>query len=62
MVSNVKITIPCKLGWTKLKGYDNSGNKNSTIELSVEVSRSINISSIDFTHTVSERSREEANK
>ncbi|KAK4224894.1 hypothetical protein QBC38DRAFT_531944 [Podospora fimiseda] len=64
MPSDVKVTIPCKLGWTKLKGYNISDNKSSNtgIKLQVEISQSINISSLDFTRTVTESSREQATK
>lgn len=62
MAATIKITIPCKLGWKKLNGYNNTGNRATTIHRSVEITQSIEISTTNFTHTVTERAREQATK
>ncbi|KAK4466129.1 hypothetical protein QBC42DRAFT_330831 [Cladorrhinum samala] len=60
--TEVKFTIPCQLGWGRIRGYDNSGNKGSKWSSATEINRSIRISAVDFTRTVSEKSREQATK
>ncbi|KAL2151252.1 hypothetical protein VTH82DRAFT_6350 [Thermothelomyces myriococcoides] len=62
MAATIKITIPYKLGWKKLNGYNNTGNTATTIHRSVEITQSIEISTTNFTHTVTERAREQATK
>ncbi|KAK3318736.1 hypothetical protein B0H66DRAFT_622840 [Apodospora peruviana] len=62
MVSDVEFDIPCTMRWLKLKALDNSGNKNSEMTDSVEITKSVSISSTDFNHRVSELSKENAEK
>ena len=61
-MTQVTIKIPCSIGWRLLQEYDNSGNKNTTIKRTVEVTKSKEVKGTTYTKTVNESSREEAMK
>ncbi|KAI0774446.1 hypothetical protein C8Q74DRAFT_1368921 [Fomes fomentarius] len=58
----VSFSIRCHVGWKLLQEDDNSGNHNTTITGTVEVTKYKEISSRDYSKTVNESSREEAEK
>ena len=62
MAPQVTIKIRCRIGWKLLQEYDNSGNKNTTIKRTVEVTESKEINGTTFHGTVNESSRDEAEK
>jgi hypothetical protein len=46
----------------QLEEYDNSGNKNTTIKRTIQVTRSKTIKGKEYTKNITEKSREEALK
>ena len=58
----VTVKIRCHVGWKLLQEYDNSGNQNTTINRTVQVTQFKEVKGTDYTKTVNESSREEAQK
>ena len=58
----VTVKIPYRVSWKLLQEYDNSGDANTTVTRSVQVTQSKEISGRDYTKVVNESSREEAKK